>query len=96
MKQAAILIGLIYTFGSMLLQAQEITEPALSPWDDLMPLDTTITHPVDTVTFSDDIDTLLVEEGSESVMTKDSLLAAIPSDSFFAPSKTFRDRKSVV
>lgn len=98
MKQAAILIGLIYTFGSMLLQAQEITEPALSPWDDLMPLDTTITHPVDTVTFSDDIDTLLVEEGSESVMTKDSLLATIPSDSFFAPSETFRPtpRKAVL
>ena len=68
MKQAAILIGLIYTFGSMLLQAQEITEPALSPWDDLMPLDTTITHRLTLTHLA--ISILFLSEGSESVMRK--------------------------
>ena len=83
MKQAAFLLGLIFAFGSTLLQAQETTAPALSPEGDLLPRDSVLTQTVDTVTFIDAVDSLLV---------------ATPSDSFFASSERFRPtpRKAVL
>ena len=83
MKQAAFLLGLIFAFGSTLLQAQETTAPALSPEGDLLPRDSVLTQTVDTVTFIDAVDSLLV---------------ATPSDSFFASSESFRPtpRKAVL
>lgn len=83
MKQAAFLLGLIFAFGSTLLQAQEITAPAMFPEDELLPRDSVLTQTVDTVTFIDAVDSLLV---------------ATPSDSFFASSERFRPtpRKAVL
>lgn len=98
MKQAAFLLVLIINFGTMLLQAQEITAPAMSPGNDLLPLDSVLTPPVDTVTGSDEVDTLFIADGGQSLMTNDTLLVATSSDSFFAPSETFRPtpRKAVL
>lgn len=83
MKQAVFLLGLIFTFGSTLLQAQEITAPALTPEEDQLPGDTVLTTEVDTIIFRDVVDTLLV---------------TTLSDSFFAPSESFHPtpRKAVL
>src|SRR5690554_3809581 len=98
MKRTAILLGLLFTFGSSLLQAQGLTQQEPLPNSEQLLPDTLSLLPADSITVTGEIDTLVISDSGEPVMTTDTLLIGTVSDAFFAPSHNFRPtpRKAVI
>ena len=98
MKRTAILLGLLFTFGSSLLQAQGLTQQEPLPNSEQLLSDTLSLLPADSITVTGEIDTLVISDSGEPVMTTDTLLSGTVSDAFFAPSHNFRPtpRKAVI
>ena len=98
MKRTAILLGLLFTFGSSLLQAQGLTQQEPLPNSEQLLPDTLSLLPADSITVTGEIDTLVISDSGEPVMTTDTLLSGTVSDAFFAPSHNFRPtpRKAVI
>ncbi len=98
MKRTAILLGLLFTFGSSLLQAQGLTQQEPLPNSEQLLSDTLSLLPADSITVTGEIDTLVISDSGGPVMTTDTLLSGTVSDAFFAPSHNFRPtpRKAVI